>query len=372
MALSKVVQEAGLAFVVAIKAIDEYGLSISGAFNVIAGGAQTMWNFLQLMGNAVQTLFIILEGAFLKFIDTLSFGILGKYNESFKTMVSVVEESGRKLSKNIGDNAVELNDGLNKMAKGLITLGDQSQKTKEKVKDTSDELKAVPTEKKTTWQFEGADKIKQSIIDIGKEFVTVEKKADAALPNEKEERTIVVGYIEDENGRREITKKIETAIPAEKKIETKIDDAKLKDQAQTIQTAIQWKAKVDIADAENAAKVLISAFGSVNTGISSTGSLLSSLFGNLEKASSWNRDIIEGQIKKENERRDKEFEAQQKLINQQLEMNELKLKRYRQGNAAIQISAEGLQPELELILWKILEKIQIRANESGAEFLLGI
>ena len=53
-------------------------------------------------------------------------------------------------------------------------------------------------------------------------------------------------------------------------------------------------------------------------------------------------------------------------------MNELKLKRYRQGNAAIQISAEGLQPELELILWKILEKIQIRANESGAEFLLGI
>ena len=63
---------------------------------------------------------------------------------------------------------------------------------------------------------------------------------------------------------------------------------------------------------------------------------------------------------------------QQKLIEQQMKLNELKLERYKSGNAAISITADGLQPHLEMILWEILEKIQIRANESGAEFLLGI
>ena len=137
MALSKVVQEAGIAFVVAIKAVDEYGLSVSGAFNVIAGGAQIMWNGLQMLANAVQALFIILEGAFLKFIDTLSFGMLGKYNETFKKMVSVVEESGRNVSKSIMDNGEDAGRGLDKMLKGFGNLGNKA-KTGDQAKTASD------------------------------------------------------------------------------------------------------------------------------------------------------------------------------------------------------------------------------------------
>jgi TP901 family phage tail tape measure protein len=372
MALSKVVQEAGLAFVVAVKAVDEYGLSISGAFNVIAGGAQIMWNGLQLLANAIQGLFIILEGAFLKFIDNLSFGLLGKYSQSFKTMVSIVEESGRNLSKNIIENGEDAGRGLDKMINGFTTLGDQSKKTGSEVKTVSDELKSVPTEKKTTWQFEGADKIKQSIIDIGKEFVTVEKKAESALPKDNQERTIVVGYIEDENGRREITKKIQEAVPDKKEVDVKLQADKLKEESKVIQTAIEWKAKLDIEGVKASVQNLKTMFDSIDTGIKSTGSLLTTLFGGLDKASAWNRDIIEKQIRLENERRTQEFEAQKKLLDQQIEMNRIKIERYRNGDSAISIQADGLQPELELILWKILEKIQIRANESGAEFLLGI
>ena len=36
----------------------------------------------------------------------------------------------------------------------------------------------------------------------------------------------------------------------------------------------------------------------------------------------------------------------------------------------INIAMAGVEPEIELILWKILKRIQVRANESGAEFLL--
>jgi len=36
----------------------------------------------------------------------------------------------------------------------------------------------------------------------------------------------------------------------------------------------------------------------------------------------------------------------------------------------IKIKADGLEPEMEAFMWKLLKKIQVRANESGAEFLL--
>jgi hypothetical protein len=38
----------------------------------------------------------------------------------------------------------------------------------------------------------------------------------------------------------------------------------------------------------------------------------------------------------------------------------------------IQISSDGLEPALEMIMWEIIEKVQLRANAEGAEFLLGI
>lgn len=36
----------------------------------------------------------------------------------------------------------------------------------------------------------------------------------------------------------------------------------------------------------------------------------------------------------------------------------------------IEIDLKGVEPELEALMWKVLKKIQVRANESGAEFLL--
>jgi len=36
----------------------------------------------------------------------------------------------------------------------------------------------------------------------------------------------------------------------------------------------------------------------------------------------------------------------------------------------IKIAMAGVEPEIEAFMWKILKKIQVRANEAGAEFLL--
>jgi hypothetical protein len=42
------------------------------------------------------------------------------------------------------------------------------------------------------------------------------------------------------------------------------------------------------------------------------------------------------------------------------------------GDGMITINATGLEPELELVLHKIIELTQIKANEEGLAFLLGV
>ncbi len=51
---------------------------------------------------------------------------------------------------------------------------------------------------------------------------------------------------------------------------------------------------------------------------------------------------------------------------------EAKTKALQNGDGLIKIDSDGLEPALEMIMWQILEKVQLRANAEGAEFLLGI
>jgi hypothetical protein len=42
------------------------------------------------------------------------------------------------------------------------------------------------------------------------------------------------------------------------------------------------------------------------------------------------------------------------------------------GEGMITVTADGLEPELEAFMWKILERVQVRANEESSDFLLGL
>jgi hypothetical protein len=80
----------------------------------------------------------------------------------------------------------------------------------------------------------------------------------------------------------------------------------------------------------------------------------------------------EDQLRKENKMREESHKLQKRLVEQQIEMMRQKNEAIRRGDALIKIEADGLEPEIEAFMWKILEKIQIRAAEAEAEFLLGI
>jgi hypothetical protein len=64
--------------------------------------------------------------------------------------------------------------------------------------------------------------------------------------------------------------------------------------------------------------------------------------------------------------------AQAENLEAQARLADAKADAMERGDAEISITADGLEPELEAFMWRIIERVQVRATEEGAEFLLGL
>lgn len=325
---AKAVQDAGLGVVLAIMAMDEFKVSIAGVFDVLAGGAQIMWNGLQILLTAIKGMFLIVEGAIVHLADKLTFGLL----PSLGKLGEVIAEQGANISKSFEKDGGDAAAGLAKMVAGFQELGKN----------------AVDSSTKT-------DKLRARIEEIG--------KVDAIAV--KVDTTDVV----------KSTKIIDDAIPKKKEVVVapKVDEKTLKEQSAIIQKAMEFKAKMDIAEIEANAKKIEATFKNLDTIIASTGSVIGDVIKALTdpKTSGWFKSDLETMLKKESEYRGKAMEQAATLTEQQIELNKLKLRALERGDSQITVRADGLKPHLEMIMWEILEAIQIRASASQAEFLLG-
>ncbi|MFA5408409.1 MAG: phage tail tape measure protein [Bacilli bacterium] len=166
------------------------------------------------------------------------------------------------------------------------------------------------------------------------------------------------------------------AVPTEKMLEIKLQGdidtelAQIKANAEIAQTSMEWTAKVNIAQAETAMQVFKASIDSVNTGIQSTGNTLTGLFDLL--GDSPNSFKLSSAINAEMKYREQEFQLQKQLLEQEIELNKQKTDAAKNGESMISITAEGLEPELEAFMWKIIERVHIRATSEASEFLLGI
>ena len=72
------------------------------------------------------------------------------------------------------------------------------------------------------------------------------------------------------------------------------------------------------------------------------------------------------------ELKNQEFDAQKKLIDQQLEMLAMKNGLLESGSAMLTIDTTGLEPALEDLMMNLVQKLQVKASETLSTFLLGI
>lgn len=152
------------------------------------------------------------------------------------------------------------------------------------------------------------------------------------------------------------------------KIAVELERIASNERIQKISLAVNLKTEQLKAEAEIAKKII----EGISDTVQSTGDVISGLFGNLKGASDRERWAIEDQVEKENKRRDEALSLQKELTEKQIEALEIKNDLMRSGDAMIKMTLDGVEPELEMIMWKIVERLQMRVNEEMASFLLGV
>jgi len=262
--------------------------------------------------------------------------------------------------------------------------------------EIEEDLYAIPDEKPVMIKVDGewvaVDELEDKLdsltdkqiklgVDVSDGDLKVAKETIEVLVGEGEAARVVSIEV-DATGADEAKKKIEE-IPTEKVVEIKVQGeidteiARIEAQAETVRSAFEWKAKIDISEAQAQADILTAAYGSIGEGIASTGDVIQtsiSALAGLDSASEgfgkeWK---IEKVMRDEQELREKSFELQEKLTNSQVEYMDAKTKQLESGEASITIDSNGLEPALEMIMWQIIQKVQVKANEEASDFLLGI
>ena len=230
------------------------------------------------------------------------------------------------------------------------------------------------------------DEVEQLLNDIG-EGKTLDIKPQIKDADLTQATEIIEYWVEgvkhtievpvETKGVDDAKKKIEE-IPTEKQIEIQLQGeidkeiAAIQAKAEVVQSAFEWEAKVDIAEVEAQAKIIEDAYDSINTSITSTADLMGQALSAIDSddfSAKWAaQDILRDEAKL----REKSFELQEKLTNEQIKYMAAKTEALENGESVITIDSNGLEPALEMVMWEIIKKVQVRATAEASEFLLGI
>ena len=204
---------------------------------------------------------------------------------------------------------------------------------------------------------------KKTETDMGELWDVVKGACDEINANLKADGGAKVPATVDEDSVNEAKRTLEDTLPKTHELDVRIK-----------QELVRAQTEITTATIRSETEKWKSMFESVNVGIESTGDTLQSFWNTLAGGdlSLSQQMSLESYMRKEDDRRREEFELQKRLSEQQITLNRLKVESLERGDALITVEGSGLQPHLEAFMWEILEAIQIRANATGAEFLLGV
>ena len=153
--------------------------------------------------------------------------------------------------------------------------------------------------------------------------------------------------------------------------------ADIKANADMVQTAFEWTAKLDIAQIEADAKQVAAAFDAAASSVSATAAAAADMFSSL--VGNWgdikwasDRNALMSMVQQQIDLEKDALSIQRDLTEAQIEYMQAKSDALKNGDGLIKIESDGLEPALEMIMWQILEKVQLRVTEEAAEFLLGL
>jgi hypothetical protein len=365
LAQAKVVDEIGLKLTGTLKLLELTGTDMASAVDVAVGAWGTFWNGLEIGAKAIALVFVELAGNVNSVLNLLSVGL-------WDTLTNNSQQIADMRSRLLGSMGADLSEGSSALGKFVDTMAallSGTQKAETGVSGLSAVLGDIPAE---TWVQIGAE------ID----WPSIDKAEEAIYEVAPSQRHIQIGVALDEAQVAKVASQLVTEIrdPRDLTFKPKVDSLELervKAQFETVQNTVEWKAKLDIAEAEASAKVMEALAGTLSAAFQSSGEIISSsvsALGQMDEVFdiTGNRSFLKGVIEEELAMRERAMNATEALISKQIDFMNAKLQAMARGDALIQIDGSGLQPHLEAFMWEILSAIQVRVNEEGHAMLFGI
>ena len=358
LGIAKAITSLGVEIGLMLVTIGKHAETMRIVFEGVIGSIGFMWDSTVI---TVEGILLVVAEAVQDLLKALSYVTFGDFSSALEEASEDVQMFQDSLKEDIASRA---QDNLDKLSKAFGSANEAIKETTKNVEDFAN------TDAEIELQVEADREALQAHMDEVLGFVDgVKPEVKIDAETEEAEQKVV-----------ELNEIIEEKLPSEKWLEIKLkgeidtEIARIETQGETAQAAMEWTAKLNIAEAEANAKIFKASVEGISTIIESTGDSLTGLFGLLagDELDTFTKWDIEDQIKKESEMRKEAHKEMMKLNEAQREYLEAKTEALESGEGLITITADGLEPELESFLWKILEKIQIRANEANAEFLLGI
>ncbi len=352
LALAKAVEMFGLGMAALITFADQYKVSLASAFDVIVGSGKAVLNFFQLLIDITKGALLTVEKGFLDFLDTITLGL----SPGIKVFLDTVDKQLSETTKSFDTNSEDMKAALSQIADGFLEVGASAGKGTDSV-----------------------EKMRDRFGDVGESAANATPPIDS-LSDELEmlgEMVVTpkVAVAVDEKKLDIVVQSVAKAIPAEKKVKVELtaDEKKMKEQSALIQKAMDVKVKVDVAQIEAAAKTTQSMFSTLDTRLKGSADVYATLVKGLSDSSLsyGTKSTLETLLSKEAEHRAKAMKQAEELTEQQIKLNKLKLEAVARGDNEITVKADGLKPHLEMIMWEVLEAIQIRASATQSDFLLG-
>lgn len=190
---------------------------------------------------------------------------------------------------------------------------------------------------------------------------------------EGEDRVLKTIQIPVDTSEVEKAKESIDEIPAEKRfeIETNLNIAKLKEHSEIVQTAMEWEAKLSIANVEAETERVKAIAEGIQEVFKSTGEVIGSIFDSWnDEASLSKKWALQDSLAAEQDRRDRALAMQEELTKAQIANIEAKTEALKDGDAVLRIEGSNVSPHIEAFMWEILAALQIRATQEGLDALL--
>lgn len=135
--------------------------------------------------------------------------------------------------------------------------------------------------------------------------------------------------------------------------------------------AMEFSANIEVANIEAQARTVEAAFESITQSVVSTSSATTELFSLLADPNLSLRDKFDIQTaaEKQLELQEQSLEQQGKLIEAEVALMNERTRMLRNGGSMINLNADNLAPELQLVLRSLIDHIRLEAVEQGLEIL---